>query len=394
MSIRTSAPRAATRYLVVGGLCGLAWAAGLRGWMAELAAGGSESKVTWMTLVLVLLPGTIIGALLGWSAYLRSKGVRGSRWLVFSPVLFASALLDPEIFYGLITDGTGAGALIVIATALSIGYVLSRHRWSIRRTACAVVAALGLLLIGGMGGMAAPMSTARGAWVSLYGFVLVLLFGLSSVLPHPPTRRTLGSRGWIALGTLCGLAWACALREFMAQVVGDDSEVQWVNTFAFILLPGAAIGALLGWAEHLRRTGGRPRWRWLALAPLLFAAILFSNPLDIGGLLEDGVGGGAIGVPVIAMLGGYAVSGRGLAWPRRLSGLVFLAGLVTWLVVATDVGGPSFSLTTVHGLWASALYESLLVLFALAASVPHCAPVHTGAGGTVPAQLARNTAAR
>ena len=336
----------------------------------------------------------IIGALLGWSAYLRSKGVRGSRWLVFSPVLFASALLDPEILYGLITDGTGAGALIVIAIALSIGYVLSRHRWSIRRAACAVVATLGLLLIGGMGGMAAPMSTARGAWVSLYGFVLVLLFGLAAVLPYPPTRRTLGSRGWIALGTLCGLAWACALREFMAQVAGNDSEVQWVNTFGFILLPGATIGALLGWAEHLRRTGGRPRWRWLALAPLLFAAILFSNPLDIGGLLEDGVGAGAIGVPVIAMLGGYALSGRGPIWPRRLSGLVFLAGLVTWLVVATDVGGPSFSLTTVHGLWASALYESLLVLFALAASVPHSAPVNTCAGGTVPAQLARNTAAR
>jgi hypothetical protein len=201
MSIRTSGPRAATRYLVVGGLCGLAWAAGLRGWMAELAAGGSGSNVTWLTLVLVLLPGTIIGALLGWSAYLRSKGVRGSRWLVFSPVLFASALLDPEILYGLITDGTGAGALIVLATTLSIGYVLSRRRRSIRRTACAVVAALGLLLIGGMGGMAAPMSTARGAWVSLYGFVLVLLFGLASVLPHPPTRKTLGSRGWnISLG--------------------------------------------------------------------------------------------------------------------------------------------------------------------------------------------------
>ena len=192
MSVRTSGPRAATRYLVVGGLCGLAWAAGLRGWMAQLAAGGSN--VTWLTLVLVLLPGTIIGVLLGWSAYLRSKGVRGSRWLVFSPVLFASALLDPQIFYGLITDGTGAGALIVIATTLSIGYVLSRHRWSIRRSACAVVAALGLLLIGAMGGMAAPMSTARGAWVSLYGFVLVLLFGLAAVLPYPPTRRTLGSR--------------------------------------------------------------------------------------------------------------------------------------------------------------------------------------------------------
>jgi hypothetical protein len=39
----------------------------------------------------------------------------------------------------------------------------------------------------------------------------------------------------------------------------------------------------------------------------------------------------------------------------------------------------------VHGLWASTLYESLLVLFALAASVPHSAAVNTGAGDTVPA---------
>jgi hypothetical protein len=264
MSVRTNAPHAATRYLVVGGLCGLAWAAGLRGWMAELA-GASGSNVTWLTLVLVLLPGTIIGALLGWSAYLRSKGVRGSRWLVFSPVLFASALLDPEIFHGLITDGSGGGALIVIATTLSIGYVLSRRRWSIRRTACAVVAALGLLLIAGMGGMAAPMSTARGAWVSLYGFVLVLLFGLASVLPHPPTRRTLGSRGWIALGTLCGLAWACALREFMAQVAGVDSEVRWVNTFGFILLPRQSARCLAGRstcdAPADAHTGAGSHWR-------------------------------------------------------------------------------------------------------------------------------------
>ncbi len=83
------------------------------------------------------------------------------------------------------------------------------------------------------------------------------------------------------------------------------------------------------------------------------------------------------GVPVIAMLGGLAVPGRGPVWGRTLAGLAFAAGFVSWLLVATDVGGPSFSLTTVHGLWASSLYESLLVLFALAASVPHRAPVDT-----------------
>lgn len=389
----TTQPTRPTRYVLVSGLCGLSWAAGFRGWMAELAAGTSESTFTWLTLVLVLLPGLVIGVLLGWSAYRRREGRRGSRWLVCAPVLFAVALLDPAIFRGLITNGTGGGSLIVIATALSLGYAVSRRHWSIGRAACAVVAAFGLLVIWGIGGMAAPTSTPRGLWVSLYGFVFVVLFGLAAVLPHPPTRRPSGPVGWVALGALCGLAWACGLREFMVQVAGEGSQIHWVDTFGFILLPGAVIGGLLGWAEHLRRTGRRPGWLWLS--PLLFAAILFSNPFDLAGILDNGVGGGAIGVPVIAMLGGYAVSGRGPAWCRVLAGLAFLSGFGTWLLVATDVGGPSFSLTTAHGLWASTLYESLLVLFALAASVPHLAPVEAaGTGGALPARSSPSRSGR
>ena len=60
----------------------------------------------------------------------------------------------------------------------------------------------------------------------------------------------------------------------MAEVAGDDSGVEWGLTFGYILLPGAVIGALLGWAEFLRRTGGRPGRHRLAYAPLLFAAVL------------------------------------------------------------------------------------------------------------------------
>ena len=51
-------------------------AASLRGWMVELAAG--ESSVTWLTFALLLLPGLAIGVLFGWSAYLRSIGMRES----------------------------------------------------------------------------------------------------------------------------------------------------------------------------------------------------------------------------------------------------------------------------------------------------------------------------
>jgi hypothetical protein len=120
------------------------------------------------------------------------------------------------------------------------------------------------------------------------------------------------------IGGLCGLAWAAGLRGMMAEVAGSQSHVHWVGTFGWILLPGVLVGALLGWASHLRATGGRRGWRWLALWPLLFAALLFSNPMDMAAILEDGVGGGAIAIPLIGMAGGFALSvgvRSGRAWP-------------------------------------------------------------------------------
>ena len=88
----------------------------------------------------------------------------------------------------------------------------------------------------------------------------------------------------VLLGGLCGLGWAAGLRGFMAQIVHENSSVGWSGTFGYVLLPGMVIGLMLGWAEHLRRTGGRRHWRWLALSPLLFAAVLFSEgPLGVLG---------------------------------------------------------------------------------------------------------------
>lgn len=367
-----AARRAPTaRFVTVGGLCGLAWAASLRGWMVELAKGSSTSSVTWLTFGLVLLPGLTIGVLLGWAAYLRSISITGTRWLILTPALFASALLDPRIFSALVRDGEGGGSLIVVATAMSSGFVLSRRGWSIARAGCALVAALGLLVLGSMGTLAAPLTSARGAWVCLYGLTLVILLCLASVLPYPPVRPRSGSRSWVALGALCGLAWACALRSFMAAVAGPRSAVEWGPTFGYILLPGAVIGALLGWAEILRRTGGGPARHRLAYAPLLFGAVLLPALVHPGSFLEGGIGGGAIGVPAIAMLGGFAISGRGPVWRRALAGLWFAAGLLVWLITAVAVGGASFALDTPHGLWVSVLFESLLVTFAVAASAPH-----------------------
>lgn len=363
-----------SRFLIVGGVCGLAWAAALRGWMAQLANGmpDSESQVTWLTLVLILLPGVAVGVLLGYSAHLRTSGRRGSRWLIFTPVLFASALLDPKIFIGLITEGFGAGSLIVIATALSVGNVLTRPRWSLKRALVALLGVFGLLVMFGMGEMAAPLGTPRGMWVGLFGLALVLLLGIASVLPYRPLRTSLGAHWWIALGALSGFAWAAGLRGFMAQVViGDGSSVTWSGTFLWILAPGLVAGGMLGWAAYLRLHGGPRRACWLALSPFLFAAVL-AHPivtLDFEGFFAGGIGGGTIGVPAAALAGAYALAGR-RTWLRALASLLPLSSIPIWALTASKIGGAQLGLDTTRGLWVALYYWTFLAVIALACAIP------------------------
>jgi len=183
-----------------------------------------------------------------------------------------------------------------------------------------------------------------------------------------------GGLGLIFLGALGGLAWAAGLRGFMAEVAGLDSTVEWVSTFVWVLVPGVVIGGLLGWAEQIRRTGGRRGWRWLSASPLLFSAVLFSRGLDFGTLAEDGVGGGAIGVPVAGMVGGYALSGRGSPWGRLVCGLLALASIPIWVITAPDIG-PQLSVTSARGAWMALYYWSFLAVLMLACSIPHRATV-------------------
>lgn len=179
----------------------------------------------------------------------------------------------------------------------------------------------------------------------------------------------------VLLGGLCGVAWAAGLRGFMAQVAQQDSSVSWSGTFGYLLLPGLIVGLLLGWAEHVRRTGGRPYWRWLALSPLLFAAILFSEgPLGLLGIFEDGLGGGAIGVPLYAMAGGYAFSGRGPRWGRLACGAVALTAVPIWALTVESFAGPGLAVTTPRGMWVALYFYSFLALFMVAAAIPHRPP--------------------
>ena len=159
------------------------------------------------------------------------------------------------------------------------------------------------------------------------------------------------------------------------EVAGDGAGVEWAGTFVWILLPGAIIGALLARAEHRRWTGSAPHMRWLVWSPMLFAAVLFQNPLDLLSGFEGGVGLAAVAVPAMCMMGGYAIAGHGPLWVRGLCGLATLSALPIWSLTATDVGGSSMSLGNPHGLWAAILYWDLLATFSMAAAIPHRKPV-------------------
>lgn len=357
--------RQARAAVLVGTVVGLTWAAGLRVWMAQLV--GEESTVGWLTLALVLLPGAGVGALLGWATGLRAEGLASPRWVVLAPALLAVALLDPQILAALVRTGEGMGALLVVVTALTGGVALTRCRWSAGRVVALVVWVLGMVVITLMGTMAAPLSTARGAWVCLLGGSLMGVLSVASTLGHRQGSALRdGALPWV--GAVAGLAWAGSLRGFMAEVVGDGSGVSWIGTFGWVLLPGTLAGALLGWAEAERRRG-RPL-RVLVWSPLLFVAVLLPGLVDLGGMLEDGVGGGAVGVPLALVVGAYAVSAGRRAWVRAVCGVTFVAALAVWVLTAPAVGGAEFALDNPYGIWTTILYLGLLVTGALATGIP------------------------
>ena len=189
--------------------------------------------------------------------------------------------------------------------------------------------------------------------------------------------------GPVAIGGICGLAWAAGLRGFMAQVA-MESHVSWYGTFVQILLPGIVTGMLLGWAEYIRRTGGRRRWRWLSLAPLAFPIFIVASPEVIGDLFKGqfpftgGIGGGALALPLFGMAGGYALSGRGPKWARALASLLALASIPAWALSASQVNS-DLALTTPRGAWVALLFWSAIATLAIGCAIPH-RPLEWGGG--------------
>jgi hypothetical protein len=187
---------------------------------------------------------------------------------------------------------------------------------------------------------------------------------VTAVDPMVGTRQA-----WTApvlVGAVCGLAWAASLRVVMAEFAGPESTFDWFGTFEGVLLPGAVVGALLGWAAHLR--GRAPRW--LVAAPLVF--VLFT-PSALVSVFVDGLGGGAIAVPLLGMAGGYALAGRGPRWTRWAAGAVALLAVPGWLVLASFAGG-TLAPDTPRGAWVAVLFLSLLAVLSFGAALPHRAP--------------------
>jgi hypothetical protein len=49
---------------------------------------------------------------------------------------------------------------------------------------------------------------------------------------HDDRRRGTGLAAMLAVGGICGLAWATGLRGFMAEIAGSASGVEWAGTAA------------------------------------------------------------------------------------------------------------------------------------------------------------------
>ena len=183
------------------------------------------------------------------------------------------------------------------------------------------------------------------------------------------------ARPLVVSGAVIGLTWAAALRGWMVQMAGHASAFHWYGTFALVLTPGLGAGALIGLAEHRRRTGGS-RSRWLTLSPCLFLAAL-ADPTIFKALITNGFGGGAIGVTLAGLAGGYALSGRGRTWWRRTCGTVAVLGILLMLVMASDIA----PLENARGAWVGLYAASLLAVLCLACAVPQ----RTGRPSLVPA---------
>ncbi|GAA1425052.1 hypothetical protein [Agrococcus citreus] len=178
--------------VALGAVAGLCWAAAQRGWMVLIA--GRESTITWRTGPFVLLPGAIVGAAHGFAAHRRGAGLPVPRWVPWSPLAFAAALLEPSAAKQLVTTGIGSGAVFDLLLMMGGGFALRPTRSgapepdAVRRVVGGLVAitVLGQAAAGAV--MAGRVSIARGVSGAALGGGLMVLAGLAATLGHDRPR--------------------------------------------------------------------------------------------------------------------------------------------------------------------------------------------------------------
>lgn len=200
-------------------------------------------------------------------------------------------------------------------------------------------------------------------------FVETTAVPVQTVVTHLRTQRAALTR-WVALGAFGGLTWGAALRALMAIFAlqfGEQPQFTWHGTFVVILSPSALMGALLGAAAYLTERAGKTRWRWAILAPLLLVIfpLLFLDGF-IPALITTGLGGGAIFVALIGVLGGYAFSSFGRHWMRW--GLVIL--IVSLIVTGVVADGGATVQPSARDGFAILYFVLLLALLIVGVSVP------------------------
>jgi hypothetical protein len=183
-----------------------------------------------------------------------------------------------------------------------------------------------------------------------------------------PQNRGLGAAPSILIGAVLGITWAAGFRAYMAEIAGPESIFGWYATFGVVLGGAGIVGALLGWADHIRRTGGRPHWRWLAASPLILGLLPLTVPGTIA-LLSQGIGTAGIAVSLIAIGLGYAFGGRRI-WLRVLLGVVSGAAAVALVAFTPVISEGRISFGDPRGAWAGVLALGSIVVLGLATSIP------------------------
>jgi hypothetical protein len=179
---------AATAFVLVGAVCGVAWGAGFRAYMSEIV--GGASRVDWYgTFVAIIGAGAITGALLGLAEYFRRTGGRRHwRWLALAPLTFAVLPMTmPGALVALFTQGLGGGAVAVALAAIAGGFAVSGRGALWGRITCGILA---LAVIGGIvatvpaiGGLRLALDQPRGAWVAILAVSCLVVLCLASSIP-------------------------------------------------------------------------------------------------------------------------------------------------------------------------------------------------------------------